>query len=69
MGSWQPLRISAEQGRIAFSYAGYPTVTTEVFDAGADWTHPWRLRLSFWNAGAPYRRACQLDELTFHGER
>ncbi|HVR03654.1 MAG TPA: hypothetical protein VMT47_16065 [Polyangia bacterium] len=69
MASWQPLRISADASGITFAYAGYAPVTTERFDAGADWAHPRRLRLSFWQTDAPYHRACYLDDLTFHGER
>jgi hypothetical protein len=67
--AWQPLAISVEDGRVSFRYADLAPVTTEPLDPGADWQHPARLRLSFWNTSAAYRRAVDLDALTFRGER
>jgi hypothetical protein len=70
MGGWHPLRISVEDGRVTFGFADAAPVTTEPMDPAADWRHPARLRLSFWNdsATATYLRSVALDDLTFLGE-
>ena len=67
MGTWRPIRISAENGMVSFKYGDYGPVTTAVSDPTAQWQRPKVLKVAFWN-GDPntgYLRACSLADLTF----
>ena len=67
MGTWRPLRITAEHGQIVFQYGSYAPVATGVLDSSAVWQRAKTLRIAHWagGGGAPHYRPCYMRNFLF----